>query len=760
MSAKTVQDYVNDLLYVGSVRSKEGASLRADLEAYDILDQLSVSMYLYPDIALYFFLLARNALVAEIDSELKLIEVLLSSVSDSANITFAVNDYQKLSVAEGVASAASSTGGISNYQLSLFSSSVDKFLKGDVRRNVFQGTSESRRPGKEAVTSLPSDLKALKDQHSAVLSRYYALAVSIKNFSSTNFASTRGPTVLNRIKSGITSTIEQAKQDTSGASSTDMVNKLVAYKSVLSALSSSVSLSDLIVDNTAGVPEGYTLYASSPPTTAKIVGGSGPYSIPSASSMSVTSSETTVTSSFPMTTYDLNGLPRLIGKFPASYSGLGSIVITVEVSASAGFSEVTGTHATWYNSVAIDSIQPDLGKYWIRNGDSYTKSFKCDLSSCTNPSTLLSSLRACVSYSIGSPNLVAVVEYPLPLYGKFALIGEYANIQSVRVSSGGAYIHVPTQTMAWYLASTETIQALSMVPEVKAKPGPVEDYIVVESVNALFSSKAKAYLGPTGLLEIEGIESSPGSYLTISGTTGLTASLGITSPTSVASSNEVIISGKINGVEQDPFTLDIVSAGDLAICPTGASPIEFVGGGRIVLKEPVGTFSGQFGVDSLLRTLWSDTQKSLDEYLPEWLSSDFKSSLESIDRKVSVLIGDPSQAAISASVSEILKLKQLLMSVRQSIYLESLELPASYRSYSVSLAKVTIELLSERKMDKAIDLLLSGRIQEVLMSDANGLSYATSLVKSIEDVAKSELTFTDTAKTDRARVRGTRRQYG
>lgn len=760
MGSKTVQDYVNDILYVGSVRSGEGVSLRADLEAYDILDQVATSTYLYPDVALYFFMLSRNALVNEINKELLLADQLISSVRDSLNLTFSLTDYAKLSVANSVMASASSAGAVTGYQLSLFSSSVDKFLNGDVRRNVFQGSSTPRRPGGEAVQSVPYDLKLLKDQHEAVLSRYYALAVCIKNFCSTNFSSVRGPTVLNRIKAGISSTLEDAKSEGSGANSRDIVNRLIAYRSVLESLSSPTNLYDLLLDTTAGVPKGYSVLASSPPTAAEIVGGSGPYTLPTGCTMSLTADESTDTSQFPMTTYDLRNFARIIGKFPSSYSGLGYVVLTLEASPSAGFTEIIGSAATWYNSATIDAISLGLGKYWLKSGNKYTKSFKIDLSSCTDPTSVLSSFRSALGYSSLLPNLVAVVEYPKPSYGKFALIAEPSYVLSMTISSTGSYVHVPTETIARYNDQTDTIPRIEMTSGATSYPGPVEAYLVAESINALFPSKAQAVLGPQGQLRILGVSTEAGASLSISGTTGLTSALGIVTTTALASSPTVLVSGQVNGETQDPLQLPMISVGDVAICPTGTSTIESVSPGVLSLRSSVRTFSGQFGVESLLRSLWSQIQPSIDKGITAWAGSGFGSSLSSIDRNISILIGDPSQASVNSSVQEIESLKASLESMKTSVYPPGTDLPPAYYSYSVSLAKATIQLLSDRKMDRAVDLLLSGRIQEVLLSDANSLSYATRLAKSIEDVAKSELTFTDTAKNDRPRVRGTRREYG
>ena len=761
MTPKTVQDYVNDLLYVGSVRSGEGISLRSDMEAYDILDQISMSMYLYPDSALYFFMLARNSLIKEIDYELALVDQLSASVQDSINVTFSVSDHHKLQAAESSITSASYMGAMTNAQLSSFSSSVDKFLKGDIRRNVYQGTKEPRRPGQEAVTSIPQDLASLKAQHSVVLDRYHSLVVSIKNFMATNFASTRGPTVLNRIKAGVQEVMSLVKSDGSGASSRDTVNRLIAYKSVLTALSSSSNLSDLVVDTSAGVPTGYEIYATSPDTPAIIKGSVGPYSLSPDFYLSITDGNDTTTAQLPVSTYQLGNKSRIVGTFPSTYSGLGYIVVTVEASESAGFVEVVGPHATWYNSPTINAMQSGLGDYWIKSSTgAYTKSFKVPLSSCTDPASILAALKTYLFYSDTLPNLFAVAEYPKPSYGKFTIIGESSYVLSISVSSFGSYVHVPTGTIAYYRDSSGTCSLLGILDGASASPGPVPSYLVIESINALLSDRVTASLDSSGYLIITGKDVLPGAFLSVTGSSGATSSLGITSSTENARSEYIELSGKINGEDQQELLLPMTYPGDSAVVPTGIAQIQAVEAGKLTLSSPVRTFSGQLGIDGLLRSLWSSIQASLESGLKPWSASGFQSDLESIDRKTSIVLGGPSSASVNSSMEEIDKLRESLVSLRTSVYPTDSDLPDSYRSYSIDLAKTVIQTLAERKMDRAVDLLLSGKIQEVLLSDANSLSYATKLSKSIEDVARAELTFIDTGKTDKPRVRGTRREYG
>ena len=738
MASVSIDDYITSLLKKDIATPRTKTQLSPEVDSSNLMSQISLCLYLNPRAALYYFILARNALVAAAGSEMSSIQRLRKSLFDLKNVSYSIEDHKKLSSAMDNLERAVVSGGISPSQLSLVSSSITSFLNGDIRKNVIGGGTDGMlRPSSEAEQDIPVALQELKDLHSVLLSKLYYLVVGLRNFKSINFQDIQGPTLLNRVKNGLSAVIEETSSDPSGYGSRSIVNRLIAYNAALSSLSSSVDPHSSLVDSLKNIPDGYTMVAESDTASPSIEGLPGPFSFTGPSSISVQDkSGPSSISNFPIQGYDLKNQAHITGSFPLTYPQYIELAVSLRASSSVtGWVSSPSPGVQYYSSTI-------MGDYWIKDqSDRYHKVFK--VSGLVNSNNDIISL---LQSSIG-PSFVDVPYYPYPGSNKFCLVAKYQpgpSCDSIAILPYASRI-VPGPPVSLEQVSSSQF-SIGLFDYKESSYGYIRTEEVSYCLSSLFGGKISSSVSADGKVIITGVDSSIGAFLTVSGPAAEVMGL---SSTSYGVSDKFHLVGSVNGSPKDIINpKELFGAYDLAVIPTGSFEVKSVTDKEVTLPAQSRTFSGSIIVTSRLVSAQMALDQKLSDYIDVWLSSGFEKDLAKVDYSMASAMSTRSSSSIGDASSVLEKLSSSLSSLVEILTDPSTVLPPTYYSKDINTATAILDALSERKMDSVEDMLLEGRVQEALLLLPDELSHGKALSKAVSEIAKNDIVYINTAKSD------------
>lgn len=748
MAPTSINTYVNELLQKELVAPRSRNLLGAEAETSNLMEQIALSIYTNPRVVLCFPLLARNALISVAESELSLISQLRVALLGLTNRSYAVRDTKSLLKATSSLTKAMQSGIMTSDQAATITRSIDSFLNGDVKKNVVSGgLGGTIRPSAEAAGEVPLLLASLTDAHSAFITKLYALIVSVQNFQGTSFASVQGPTILSRIKDEVDALVKSFVSDPSGLGSSEAVYKLLSYKAAVESLSSPPSIDSRVVDTSNGIPAGYEMTAVSNETPATKIGASGPITLPASSSLVVQDSAGTQTEvNIPIQGYDLNNKAHVTGTFP-TYPLPSPLYLQVTLRADVSivdWAETVGPLSRWYTSSTV-------GDYWLKSNGRYYRSFRVAIDSAMSDSALLTTIQS----GIG-PALVKASYFPVSGAPRFTIIATQNfdqisiddTVQIVDVSAG-----IGKEVICSYSSTARDI--LNFQPSTGVS-GSVSVGELAEALSYLFSGKATFSKTGQGELQVTGVDTAPGAFLTLSGTAATT--LGIDG-TVVAESDTFSFVGSFNGSIKGVLSpTGLVGAYDSISTPTGESSIARVEGSAVVMQDPLPTFSGDVVVTSKLSSAHSALDAKLTTSVQAWLNSGFEENLNKVSYAVTTALSDRSRVTVGNAVSILADLTSSIGDVLESLVDEASVLPRGASEKEMGLAKSILDALAERNMDRVESLLLEGKIQEALLADKRSLSFGGALAASMEDLARDDLAFPNIASSSGTAPIGKRRR--
>lgn len=758
MTAVTIQDQVSLLLQKRLAEDKISGASSPDIETATLLEQVAINLTISPRAVLYTALLARNSILNAIDKESAQIATLKKTIQDLGNVSYAIKNTQSLEKAKNALLEIEGQERLSVDSVSFkkFNSSVDDFLKKGIKKNVVKkGATSLTRPSEEAKLDLPTDLASLKSLHADLLDRLYALSVGVPNFLSSPLSTIIGLSTTNRVRTDIESIIESITSDPSASGSRDYVTRLLAGRAALKSLGSFPDFNAPIVDSAANIPVGWKITATSAPAQAVANGLVGPYVLPTAASLTVQDAATSLTYAFPLQEFDLKNNAHVLLTVPAvmSFSASDYLFIRVRTNLTQVSGGFTLQSQGWWKSSYLNGVASTLGDYWQKDPEGkFYRQYRVALSAVTNMSQLRSAIDTALLAN-GSQYTALTGEFPKPGSGRLALAVFQPYFD--RISIDNVFTEFVTTTVVYsppdpnQLVYSQTFYTSSAHETFGVTAGQfgvtgiLSAVEAIEAFNGLFSSIATAGTLADGSISITGVSSSPGALLTISGNAA--SVLGI-SGTTRAVSNTVLLYGTVNGVTQpsiNPNTL--MDLGDLVTVPTGSSSVQAMTDTAIILASQVDTFSGDIVVMSLLQKTWQAMDAILVGILKSWLRTAFRADLAKIDSAIAMVSGSSTPAHRNAAIDVLDSLATELTSLRTGLSDPSSILPPFAAKRDQLMVESILSLFAERKFDRASDLFLRCKIQEVFSLDYQTASFGGDFLKAASDFMQTDVIFPNRA---------------
>lgn len=758
MAARSLEQQVDSLLSRKVAERRASGLLVPEVEAAALFESIALSLLLTPRAVLYVALLARNGLVAAIKEEIALITALRSVIADLGNTTVAIKDTRSLQKAKTALLQMETQQKVveTSPPFKRFAGAVDDFLQKQLAKNVRRpGQTELVRPGSEAATTLPTAFADLDSKHSEVLDRMYALAVGVDNFLSAPLSTIIGLSTSARIREDIEDIIELLEEDDSGSQSRDIAVRLISAKATLASFGTALDVSRPLVDTATLQPPGHELYGASDPAAPFVQSSVGPFVLPTAANITVTTPAGSVTvTNFPQVSVNRRSNAAVTGS-----------VTSFPITASPGESLFVRVVAKSAHNATF-SLQPDgtftssdgtLGALWEQQPDgTFAKTIRLNLNTGAAPTSL--SL-AIVLAALNADPLLLAKEYITAGTGRIFILSAFQTyLQSISIAvayqepttTSVVIAGVPTVVPSTTVVTSSAHTKLGFVAGQVGVDNEVPVTEIVDGLNLLSGGLITA-TAQAGGVRIVSAHDSPGSTLSLAGTAA--TAIGVAG-THTATSNTFRLFGNVRGTETDPVNpVPLIDVGDSAVTPTGSATVASLTATRIVLSQPVPTFSGPITVTSALHATWAEFDPSMQSAVSSWLSGPFASNLTKLDQALSPLFGSPTPAQRNFALDTLSDLESRLQVVLASLLAGVLSAGAAQDERA--LVQGIVEALTERKYDRAVDYFLRCQVYDMLLMDWQTASFSGSLMKSMSDVARSDLKFPNRAKNEgyRARVR-------
>lgn len=764
MAVRSLQDQVDTLLSKSVVQPKVGGAASPDVETASVIESLALAMMLQPRSAFYAYYLAKNGLTAAINTEVAAIDALKATIQDLSNNTFAIKDTKALKRAQAAMLQLTTQGQISSDSNAFdrYSVAVDDFLNKQLAKNVKKPNStEMVRPGEEAGLELPTDLAEVKSTHSIFLDRLYALAVGIANFANTPFSSLVGANAVYRTKKDLDSLVEEIEADESGSQSRDAAVRLIAGRAAVRMLGSTIDLQAPVIDTVRHLPPDQLLSGESPATPAAAATAVGPFVMAPGGSLSMTVGGVTI-NSFALS--QAGNAAAILGdavSFPVSVPA--NYHLFLRLQAISGLSWTPGAPGT---TDAGTYSELTLGSGWTLDAaGNYFKTVKVVLNSgstLTTPpgsatplSMTLANVLTAINTAVGS--VAAAVEFVssgsnrILIYGdtkiqrlSIALSSFSMEPQSLGYSgSTGATVLMPRL----YTNSFHSSLGFGGLPSGEVGSTPAER--ILQAMQLIFPSLVSMSLGTDGKIAFTSLATSPGTILAFSGSWA--TSLGL-SASYVASSSKVLLKNELGTVSP----IGLLDVGDSFSCSSGAATVTNVRADSFDLDVAIPTFSGPITVTSALLRVWQFLDGQIQSFLETWVDGKYAVDLSSLDQLIAVLIGSPTSPRRSEAIAILDDLRSKLVALQASLVgSQSVLLGASATKEKSALNNV-ISLFTERKYDRALDLLLQCKLQEIFELDWQSVSYSGALMKAAEAVAQADVKFPDLTQDEGFDIQGRR----
>lgn len=264
MTVRSVEDQVAALLARDLVERRSGGVPTSGLEASAVFDSIALNLLLKPRTALYFEFMARNGLTAAVRAELASLAMLRQDIVDCGNPYYKIDQTASLVRARSALLQLEGLPRIDSSQAALqaFDRSIQEFLEKGLAKNIRRvGASDMMRPAAEALQDLPSTMGILKAQHEETLSRLYALAVGMENFSTAPFAALLGTSIVSRARADLEGILGTVEADGDPSAARDYAVRLLASRAAIQTIASPPALLASLF-NSSGTASGSALTLS------------------------------------------------------------------------------------------------------------------------------------------------------------------------------------------------------------------------------------------------------------------------------------------------------------------------------------------------------------------------------------------------------------------------------------------------------------------------------------------------------------------
>ena len=697
MAAVSLQDQVSALLSRKVVEDRNNGRQSVDLEAAAIIENFATTLLLNPKVVLYFANLAKNGLLAALQSEVDAIDALVQTIQDLGNQTFAIKSTSALERAK-TALLQLENQNISSVgsAYSRFDSAVSDFLGKQLKKNVLQpGATSLVRPGVEARQDMPSAYSDLVSAHAGTLNRLFALAVGVQNFESTPLSTIIGGALAYEARTDIQGIIDSIGDDPSGAQSRDFATRLIASRAALKSVVTPPSITDPSLSTSQSLPVGYALSAHSELLPASMSFGPDP-----GTGLFAQGGDLNISVDGVLT----NTTPNL---------GLGPVVVGAP-----GVSWPVTVPPNTHLFLSVDGVP-----------------HRVPLNDGTDGSLSMSILD--VIHAIEDVGLNAG-EFGKSGSGRLML---WRDATKTRISVDPVGVGDPVGVFNLGFSYSNSAHALLGL-QLGVFHGATAD-MVVDAVNLLVPSvtASKAALGKVSVSAKSPIF---GNTMVVSGT--LADKWGA-SGTYVPTSSVLTLVGKTpDGSAPNPVLL--LSPGDLVATPVGSSTIASLNSSFVILSSPVTTFSGPVTITSGLLLSWQSSNQAIQAFLSKWASSPFLLGLGRLDALIAVLAGSATPAQRSQTLSIVGSLSEWVSSLVAILSAPASQLPAGGAALEGPIAENLLATLLERKYDQAADLLVMCRVSEFFDLDYQTMSYGGALMKASADFAQTDVLFPNRANDD------------
>jgi hypothetical protein len=699
MTVRSFQDQVESLLTRKVAQQRTAGVLNPDAEASALLESLAFNLLVRPKTVLCFAHLARNALVRALSNEISLVDDLVSSIQDLGNPTYKITGSKHLTSAKNSLLQIESLSTVSTLggAFKKFDQGIDDFLNKSVSRSVRRpGATEMARSADEARTDLAASYTSLKAAHADILQRLFALVVGVQNFLSVPLGAILGINTAYRARIDLEDLISSIENGTQG-STRDLVIRLIGNRAAVRAIGSPPQLYEPALDTAKELPAGYAVRGVSDPAKVVLQIPPGPYDLPAGTSLTING----ITSTFPHQGLEIDNLPVLVSE-DATYP------VALPVNQFLFF------HIEYFDSTPATNLRVEI------NGSSGPAN-----------KTLH---QVVTTLNLNLAGIAEALEY-FGSSSRFILKMTDSNIR--RITLTGDYTEIGTTGLVNYF-NNSCHELLGLSVGQSGAGGSVPASIVVDGLNGYYM--VDAVQNVDGSITVSSQTDAPGTSLVISGA----SSLGLEGTHKTQSTSFRLV-GKVLGNPTDPVAPDVlVDVGDFVTTPTGKSQIAAVSDTRITLSTAVPTFDGNVTVTSGLETAYKALDSRLRTWVESFLQTPFAHDLKSLDLSISALAGSATPSvrnnAVSAFQTALLpKLNELLGILTDAGTL----LPPGAGSEEKKIVDGIIEALSEKKYDRAIDLLTKCQVQEFLLLDGQSASFAGDLMQSMSNLVRTDVAFPD-----------------
>lgn len=716
MPVRSIEDHVQSLIGRSVAEAKIAGASSPDIEARAVLESIALTLFLKPKGVLYLAHLARNGLKKAVTDEIATIAQVSKAIDDLANITLTSTDSSHLNKARNALIQMEGLDKINTSDVTYkrFSNSIDSFLNQALGKTVRRkGATELSRANVEAAADLPVDFASLVTAHEETISRLYALAVGVENFTSSPLGTILGLTTAFRARIDIEEVLTLVENGESGSQARDIVVRLIGSRAALKTVGSLPSLDSNLIDTVSEVPSGYVLRAQSDAAKATTLSLAAPFvfGVAAAATIVVNGQSLTATN-FPQTGLDLQNRA-----FIASSTG---VVYPLVVPAGARF------------FLRLTRLTASAG-YDLQEDGTYLKQV---LVAITAGSRTLAQVLTDINTALGADG--TAVEYIRSGTGRILIVGD---ISITKLSVEGVLTTPSSSTVGDLNYYTDSAHALFGLSLIQALAGTTPLSIVLDALNLRFAT-ITAQATATQRLLISSVLDVPGTLMTITAD----SSLGLNG-IFAAKSDLLKLYGTVNGVAVDPVNpIPLVDISDIITTPSSDTTISGLTIDRMRLAVPVNTFDGHVTVTSSLVSAFQTFDQAVQSFLLAWLDTKFAENLDTINRAVAVLGGEATPAARNGAKAALQELNTFLTSL--STALGTGLLPNECGTDEKALINGIIGTLVERRYDRALDFLLKLKLQEFFELTGETTSFGGSLLKSMADVAKSDISFPNTAQSD------------
>ena len=724
MTVRTTADQAAILLSRSITAPKTSGVPTPDVEAVAIIQRIATTLLVHPSAALYIALQAKSGLLKAANDELAAIQDLTQAIQDLTNPSYTITDTTSLTSAKNALVQMEGLPKTDTYSLLFkkFTSSVNDFMQKQLAKNIrAPGSTAMLRPSEEAKQAIPGYFSALQALHADLLDRMYALAVCVENFQTAPLSSIVGLSTAFQARNDLEDIIAQVGNGLAPANSRDVAVRLVTDVAAMKTVSTTPDIYTPTVDGQNGIPAGYALRVKSPDTAPVKTGLAGPYNL-----LDLSGSITVGGQTAPFLLFS----PQNPVGNPLLVSSLLSYAATI-----------ISPHTDLYFELQSDVPGSDPSKWTLING-AYVRRIRVtlnisDLPISMAPADVVTAIQAQASDCMGADyqgHHLLIWSYPGRWLTILTSLTELV-IHSTTWDSGGTPVTVDVSGPITYANSALT--QFGFTPNQGADSQSVTASLVAEFFN-LAQGLALATVTSAGQLVVTAKNGSPGITMSIHAD----AALGISCTDVIATSNTLTLYGKSPSTPIDPSSF--MGVGDCVSLPDDrVELVATLSSGALALEDAVPTFDDWLYVKGAVQSVYKSFDSAFQTYVLTWLKGWYANGLPKLATAMAALTGAQSAVSRTTVLNTLEELRQQVDNLSNLLQVSTFQLPDKAGALEKAVVDGITSLLIERRYDQTLDLLMRGRIYEVLEATYETASYGGSLLKALSDIARADISFPD-----------------